>query len=134
MGLFIGAYGTDLSVGVRLLSGETLLQAKNSTGRRWDSNPGPVGYKSSVLTTKPRLLPTNGVFYKQIKELESRSEAAPRARPKTAAADAKAQKQVAILTDQLQDKKKDIKELQAKIAQLQEDVKAAKSDGAADVS
>ena len=66
--------------------------------------------------------------------MESRSEAAPRARPKTAAADAKAQKQVAILTDQLQDKKKDIKELQAKIAQLQEDVKAAKSDGAADVS
>ena len=25
----------------RLLSGETLLQEKNSTGRRWDSNPGP---------------------------------------------------------------------------------------------
>ena len=99
-----------------------------------DSNAGPVGYKSSVLTTKPPLLPTNSVLYKQIKELESRSEAAPRARPKTAAADAKAQKQVAILTDQLQDKKKDIKELQAKIAQLQEDVKAAKSDGAADVS
>ena len=25
----------------RLLSGETLLQAKNFTGYRWDSNPGP---------------------------------------------------------------------------------------------
>ena len=37
----IGAHGTDVSVGVRLLSGEILLQAKNSTGRRWDSNPGP---------------------------------------------------------------------------------------------
>ena len=37
----IGAHGTDVSVGVRLLSGETFLQAKNSTGRRWDSNPGP---------------------------------------------------------------------------------------------
>ena len=38
---FIGAHGTDLSVGVRLLSGETLLHEENSTGRRWDSNPGP---------------------------------------------------------------------------------------------
>ena len=34
----IGAHGTDVSVGVRLLSGKTLLQAKNSTGHRWDSN------------------------------------------------------------------------------------------------
>ena len=34
-------WGTDISVGSRLLSGETLLQAKNSTGRWWDSNPGP---------------------------------------------------------------------------------------------
>ena len=32
--------GTDLSVGVWLLSGETLLQVKNFTGRRWDSNLG----------------------------------------------------------------------------------------------
>ena len=31
--LVIGAHGTDVSVGVRLLSGETLLQAKNSIGR-----------------------------------------------------------------------------------------------------
>ena len=30
----IEAHGTDVSVGVRLLSGETLLQEKNSTGRR----------------------------------------------------------------------------------------------------
>ena len=33
--------GTDLSIGVQLLSGEILLQEKNSTGRRWDLNPGP---------------------------------------------------------------------------------------------
>ena len=39
--LVIGAHGTDVSVGVRLLSGETLLQVKNSTGRRWNSPPGP---------------------------------------------------------------------------------------------
>ena len=39
--LDIGAHGTDVSVGIQLLSGETLLQAKNSAGRRWDSNPGP---------------------------------------------------------------------------------------------
>ena len=25
-------------------SGETLLQEKNSTGHRWDSNPGPCGF------------------------------------------------------------------------------------------
>ena len=31
--------GTYVSVGVRLVSGETLLQAKNSTGHSWDSNP-----------------------------------------------------------------------------------------------
>ena len=36
-----GTLHTDVSDGVRLLSGETLLQAKNSTGRRWDSNQGP---------------------------------------------------------------------------------------------
>ena len=30
-----------LAFGVRLLSGETLLHAKNSTGHRRDSNPGP---------------------------------------------------------------------------------------------
>lgn len=39
-----------------------------------------------------------------------------------------------MLTEQLQEKKKDIKELQAKIVQLQEDVKKAKSEGGADVS
>ena len=38
---FIKAHGTDLGVGVRLLSGETFLQVKNSTGHRWDSNPSP---------------------------------------------------------------------------------------------
>ena len=31
---FIETHGTDLSIGVRLLGGETLLQEKNSTGRR----------------------------------------------------------------------------------------------------
>ena len=33
--------GTDLSVVVQLVSGKTLLQEKNSTGHRWDSNPSP---------------------------------------------------------------------------------------------
>lgn len=45
----------------------------------------------------------------------------------------KSQKQIAVLTEQLQDKKKDNKELQAKIQQLQEDVKKAKSDTSVDV-
>ena len=40
-GQIIGAHGTDFSVGIRLLSGETLLQAKNSSGHRWGSNLGP---------------------------------------------------------------------------------------------
>ena len=40
----IGAHGTDVSVEIRLLSGETLLQVKNLIGRRWDSNPGPCRY------------------------------------------------------------------------------------------
>ena len=30
-----------LTLGVQLLSRETLLQVKNSTGRRWVSNPSP---------------------------------------------------------------------------------------------
>ena len=30
-----------LALGVRWLRGETFLQAKNSTSRRWDSSPGP---------------------------------------------------------------------------------------------
>ena len=34
---------TDVSVQIRLLSGEALLQEKNSTGDRWDFNPGPCG-------------------------------------------------------------------------------------------
>ena len=29
LGLIIGAHGTDVSVGIRLLSGETLFQEKN---------------------------------------------------------------------------------------------------------
>ena len=37
----IGAHGTDVSFEIRLLNGETLLQAKNFTGHKWDSNPGP---------------------------------------------------------------------------------------------
>ena len=40
-GQIIGAHGTDGSIGIPLLSGETFLQEKNSTGRRWDLNPGP---------------------------------------------------------------------------------------------
>ena len=35
-GQFIKARDTYFSVAVRLLSGETLLQKKNSTGHRWD--------------------------------------------------------------------------------------------------
>ena len=35
----IGAHDADLSVGVQLLSGEILLQVKNSTGHRWVLNP-----------------------------------------------------------------------------------------------
>ena len=31
----MGTHGSDVSVGVQLLSGETLLQVKNSTGHRW---------------------------------------------------------------------------------------------------
>ena len=38
--LRIDNWGTDVSVGIQLLSGETLLQAKNSTSRRWCLNPG----------------------------------------------------------------------------------------------
>ena len=41
---FIAAHGIDLSVGVRLLSGEMQLLAKNLTGRWWDSDTGPCRY------------------------------------------------------------------------------------------
>ena len=34
----IRAHGTDVSIGIRLLNRENLLQAKNSTGHRWDLN------------------------------------------------------------------------------------------------
>lgn len=64
--------------------------------------------------------------------METRPAAAPRGKPE--AGDAKAQKQVAVLTEQLQDKKRDNKELQAKVAQLQDDVKKAKAEGGGDVS
>ena len=40
LSLFIDAHGTDLSVGLRLLSGEALLQAENLTVYEWDSNQG----------------------------------------------------------------------------------------------
>ena len=46
---FIEAHDPDLSVGVRLLSGETLLQVKNFTGRRWDLNPGPYCKRANPL-------------------------------------------------------------------------------------
>ena len=68
-GQIIGAHGTDLSVGIRLLSGETLLQAKNSTGSRWDSNPGHCRQHSHCSKhTKPlrHLVRSNsvvGVFF-----------------------------------------------------------------------
>ena len=37
----IGHMAQISGLGLDILSGETLLQAKKSTGRRWDSNPGP---------------------------------------------------------------------------------------------
>ena len=40
-GWIIGEHDADVDVWIRLLSGETLLQVKNSTGCRWDLNPGP---------------------------------------------------------------------------------------------
>ena len=50
----IRAHGTDVSDGVASLSGETLLQEKNSTGHRWDSNPGPYRQHSHCCKhTKP---------------------------------------------------------------------------------
>ena len=36
----LGAHGAVLSIEIRLLSGETLLQEKNSTSYRWESKPG----------------------------------------------------------------------------------------------
>ena len=48
------AHGTDVSVGISLLSGENLLQEKNSTGSRWDSNPGPcIQHSHSCKSDKP---------------------------------------------------------------------------------
>lgn len=67
--------------------------------------------------------------------MESRPAAAAAPRGKAeSGGDAKAQKQIAVLTEQLQDKKKDNKDLQAKIQQLQDDVKKAKSETSVDVS
>ena len=43
------AHCTDVSVEVRFLSGEPLLQEKYSTGHRWDSNPCPTYAHSSLL-------------------------------------------------------------------------------------
>ena len=34
-------HGTDIGIWVWLVSGETLLEEKNSTGRRWDLDSGP---------------------------------------------------------------------------------------------
>ena len=61
-GQIIGAHGTDVSVGIRLLSGETVLQAKNSTGSRWDLHPGPCRQhdhwcmRANHCATQPYLL------------------------------------------------------------------------------
>ena len=53
-GQIIGTNGPDVSVRIRLLSGETLLRAKNSTGRRWDLNPGPYRqYSHCCKHSKP---------------------------------------------------------------------------------
>ena len=54
-----GTFGTDTSVGVWLLSGETLLQEKNFTGISWNSNPGFFFYGfnfSLQLTTLLKLI------------------------------------------------------------------------------
>ena len=48
------AHGTDVSVGFDCLGGETLLQEKNSAGRRWESNPGPcIQYGHCCKRAKP---------------------------------------------------------------------------------
>lgn len=67
--------------------------------------------------------------------MESRPAApASTSRPKTGAADAKSDKQIKALTETLQEKKKENKELLAKITQLTDDMKKAKSEGGGDVS
>ena len=37
----IGAHSTDVSVGVQLLTGESLLKEKNPNGRKGELNPDP---------------------------------------------------------------------------------------------
>ena len=67
----IGAHCTDVGVVIRLLSGKTWLQTKNSTGRRWDSNPGSCSQHGHCCKrTKPlhhldtrMLLPKNTLIY-----------------------------------------------------------------------
>ena len=39
-----------------LLSAEAIMAKSTFLRQHWDLNPGPAGYKSSALTTKPRLL------------------------------------------------------------------------------
>ena len=49
---FYANWGTDVSVWIRLVSGETLLQATNFTSHRWDLNPvlaGNMAIAASML-------------------------------------------------------------------------------------
>ena len=76
-------------------------------------------------------MPNISFFSSQIKELQARP--APAAVGAAKGGDAKSQKQVAVLTEQLQEKKRENKDLQAKITQLQDDMKRTKSEGGTDV-
>jgi len=71
----------------------------------------------------------------QVRELEAHpAAAAVPVRGKADVGDAKTQKQVTALTEQLQGQKRENKELQGRITQLQDDIKKAKSEGGVDVS
>ena len=41
---FCGTHSTDVGVGFQLANGETLLQERNTTGHRWEINPGPCNW------------------------------------------------------------------------------------------
>ena len=63
--MFIGAHGTDVSVGALLLSGETLLHVKNFAGHRWDSNPGPCMDIATVAPPKRLSLRSHSLSYRE---------------------------------------------------------------------
>ena len=55
-----------LVLGVRLLSGETWLQNKNSTGRRWDFNPDPCRQHSHCCKHAKPLLHLDVIEFKNL--------------------------------------------------------------------